>query len=230
MTGAHGVTAGAAPHSAGAGSLSVWRSGSVVRTRLLPTRLSSRSSTSRPGSPTTASAADRAHHVSTVIRPALAQGRWVLSDRFTDATFAFQGGGRGVDSARIATLEDWVQQGLQPDLTLLFDAPTEVAHARMAGERQLDRFEQEAAAFHQRVRAAYLARAAAGYIAAHNDLAGDEAAFERRGQRGQGLASLRRVRLRDGGGAGGDAIGRVRRIGDGEVADAARPDAPAAPP
>lgn len=105
--------------------------------------------------------AARCEHVQTVIRPALASGRWVLSDRFTDATFAFQGGGRGVDSARIATLEDWVQQGLQPDLTLLFDAPTEVAHARMAGERQLDRFEQEAAAFHQRVRAAYLARAAA---------------------------------------------------------------------
>lgn len=105
--------------------------------------------------------AARCEHVQTVIRPALASGRWVVSDRFTDATFAFQGGGRGVDSARIATLEDWVQQGLQPDLTLLFDAPTEVAHARMAGERQLDRFEQEAAAFHQRVRAAYLARAAA---------------------------------------------------------------------
>ncbi len=105
--------------------------------------------------------AARCEHVHTVIRPALAQGRWVLSDRFTDATFAFQGGGRGVDPARIAVLEHWVQQGLQPDLTLLFDAPIDVAHARMAGARELDRFEQEAQAFHQRVRDAYLARAAA---------------------------------------------------------------------
>ena len=105
--------------------------------------------------------AARMQHIEEVIRPALAVGTHVVSDRFTDATFAYQGGGRGVPLQDIRILEDWVQQGLQPDLTLLFDAPTEVAHARMAGERQLDRFEQEAAAFHQRVRAAYLARAAA---------------------------------------------------------------------
>lgn len=105
--------------------------------------------------------AARCEHVRTVIRPALAAGRWVLSDRFTDASFAFQGGGRGVAAERIAALESWVQQGLQPDLTLLFDVPLSVAQDRMAGTRQLDRFEQEQADFHQRVRQAYLDRAAA---------------------------------------------------------------------
>ena len=85
----------------------------------------------------------------------------MVSDRFTDSTFAFQGGGRGVPEARIAELERWVQQGLQPDLTLLFDVPLDVAKQRMAGNRQLDRFEQEKADFHQRVRDAYLRRAAA---------------------------------------------------------------------
>ena len=105
--------------------------------------------------------AARQEHLDRVIRPALAAGRWVLSDRFTDATYAFQGGGRGVPFDRIAVLEDWVQQGLQPDLTLLFDTPLAVAQARMQGERELDRFEREAADFHQRVRDAYLVRAAA---------------------------------------------------------------------
>lgn len=105
--------------------------------------------------------ASRQQLVSSVIRPALQAGRWVVSDRFTDSTFAFQGGGRGVPTERIAALEDWVQQGLQPDLTLLFDVPLDVASQRMAGSRQLDRFEQEKADFHQRVRDAYLQRAAA---------------------------------------------------------------------
>jgi len=105
--------------------------------------------------------ASRQQLLSSLIRPALAAGRWVVSDRFTDSTFAFQGGGRGVPMARIAQLEDWVQQGLQPDLTFLFDVPLEVASQRMAGSRQLDRFEQEKADFHQRVREAYLQRAAA---------------------------------------------------------------------
>ncbi|WP_199102579.1 dTMP kinase [Aquitalea sp. ASV11] len=105
--------------------------------------------------------ASRQQLVSSVIRPALQAGRWVVSDRFTDSTFAFQGGGRGVPTERIAALEDWVQQGLQPDLTLLFDVPLDVAKQRMAGSRQLDRFEQEKADFHQRVRDAYLQRAAA---------------------------------------------------------------------
>ncbi|HJU50175.1 MAG TPA: dTMP kinase [Pseudogulbenkiania sp.] len=106
--------------------------------------------------------AARQEHIARVIEPALAAGRWVVSDRFTDATFAYQGGGRGLAFERIRALEDWVQQGLQPDLTLLFDVPLEVAAHRMAGgERVLDRFEQEAADFHARVRAAYLQRAAA---------------------------------------------------------------------
>ncbi|SME97603.1 dTMP kinase [Pseudogulbenkiania subflava] len=106
--------------------------------------------------------AARQEHIARVIEPALAAGRWVVSDRFTDATFAYQGGGRGLPFARIEALEDWVQQGLQPDLTLLFDVPLEVAARRMAGgERVLDRFEQEAADFHARVRAAYLQRASA---------------------------------------------------------------------
>lgn len=103
--------------------------------------------------------ASRQQLVSSLIRPALQAGRWVVSDRFTDSTFAFQGGGRGVPAERIAILENWVQQGLQPDLTLLFDVPLDVASQRMAGSRQLDRFEQEQADFHQRVRDAYLQRA-----------------------------------------------------------------------
>lgn len=104
--------------------------------------------------------AARQAHLDAVIRPALARGDWVLSDRFTDATYAFQGGGRGVPFARIATLENWVQQGLQPDRTFLFDVPLATAQARMHGVRQLDRFEQEASDFHARVRDAYLRRAA----------------------------------------------------------------------
>ncbi|HET6718972.1 MAG TPA: dTMP kinase [Rhodocyclaceae bacterium] len=103
--------------------------------------------------------AARQSHLAEVIRPALAQGRWVVCDRFTDATYAYQGGGRGVSAARIEALEDWVQEGLQPDLTILFDLPFEVARQRIGGERQLDRFETEAADFHNRVRAAYQQRA-----------------------------------------------------------------------
>ncbi|KZE32764.1 dTMP kinase [Crenobacter luteus] len=105
--------------------------------------------------------AARQEHLDRVIRPALAAGRWVVCDRFTDATFAYQGGGRGVPFERIAVLEQWVQRGLSPDLTLLFDLSTELAAARMAASRALDRFEREARDFHERVRGAYLARAAA---------------------------------------------------------------------
>lgn len=105
--------------------------------------------------------ASRQEHIQRVIRPALAAGRWVVSDRFTDSSFAYQGGGRGLPAARIAVLEDWVQQGLQPDLTLLFDVPIEVAKARMTDERTLDRIEREQQDFHQRARQAYLDRAAA---------------------------------------------------------------------
>lgn len=103
--------------------------------------------------------AARQSHLTEVIRPALARGDWVVCDRFTDATHAYQGGGRGVPGERIDLLEHWVQDGLQPDLTILFDLPYEVARQRIGGERQLDRFETEAADFHRRVRAAYLARA-----------------------------------------------------------------------
>jgi dTMP kinase len=105
--------------------------------------------------------AARREHLEAVIEPALARGDWVVSDRFTDASFAYQGGGRGLALDKLARLEEWVQEGFQPDLTLLFDLPIGVAAQRMAGAaRQLDRFEQEKADFHERVRAAYLQRAA----------------------------------------------------------------------
>ena len=105
--------------------------------------------------------AARREHLEAVIKPALARGDWVVCDRFTDASFAYQGGGRGLATARLAVLENWVQDGFQPDLTLLFDLPVDIAAERMAGAaRELDRFEQEQADFHERVRAAYLRRAA----------------------------------------------------------------------
>lgn len=105
--------------------------------------------------------AARCEHLTQVIAPALARGEWVLCDRFTDATFAYQGGGRGIDPARLEVLEHWVQRGLQPGLTLLFDLPCEVAAQRLAASGgDPDRFEREQADFFNRVRAAYLARAA----------------------------------------------------------------------
>jgi dTMP kinase len=104
--------------------------------------------------------AARREHIAQVIAPALAEGRWVVSDRFTDATYAYQGAGRGMAKDRIAALERWVQDGLQPDLTLVFDAPVEVALARLAKDRG-DRFELENKSFFERVRAAYLERAQA---------------------------------------------------------------------
>lgn len=105
--------------------------------------------------------AARSEHLRQVIAPALARGAWVVCDRYTDATYAYQGGGRELGAARVAELEHWLQPPLRPDLTWLFDVPLAVARARMAGERQLDRFEQEAEAFFERTRAAYHARAAA---------------------------------------------------------------------
>jgi dTMP kinase len=105
--------------------------------------------------------AARRDHLRTVIEPALARGDWVLSDRFTDATFAYQGGGRGFDLGTLGTLEDWVQGGRQPDLTLLFDLPPAVAAERLRAARQPDRFEAQDAAFFERVRQAYLDRMAA---------------------------------------------------------------------
>jgi len=103
--------------------------------------------------------AARQEHLSTVILPALERGAYVLSDRFTDASFAYQHGGRGLAAERIAQLEQWVQQGLQPDLTLLFDVPVEVSVQRLAAARTPDKFERESADFFRRIRTAYLARA-----------------------------------------------------------------------
>ena len=105
--------------------------------------------------------AARCEHLHQVILPALAAGSWVLSDRFSDASFAYQGGGRGLDLRRIESLENWVQQGLQPDLTLVFDLSVDEAkRRRMAATAAPDRFEQEDLDFFSRVRSVYLERAA----------------------------------------------------------------------
>lgn len=104
--------------------------------------------------------AARAQHLDQVIRPALVAGKTVLCDRFTDATYAYQGGGRGLGEERIAVLENFVQGALRPDLTLVFDLPVEVGLARAAARGQLDRFEREGRAFFEAVRQAYLRRAA----------------------------------------------------------------------
>jgi dTMP kinase len=105
--------------------------------------------------------AARAEHLAKVIRPSLEAGEWVLCDRFTDATYAYQGGGRGIEASRIAALEDWVQGKLRPDLVVLLDIDPEVGLARAASRSDKDRFEQEDAAFFHRVRRVYLDRAAA---------------------------------------------------------------------
>ena len=105
--------------------------------------------------------AARREHIARVIVPALESGRCVVSDRFTDATYAYQGGGRGLSLDRIAMLEEWVHGGLQPDLTLYFDLPIEIARQRLAdSQAALDRFERENTVFFERVRATYLERAA----------------------------------------------------------------------
>ena len=103
--------------------------------------------------------AARAQHLQQVIRPALAKGSVVLCDRFTDATYAYQGGGRGLSIERIAQLEQFVQDELRPNLTLIFDLPVEVGLARAAARGRLDRFEQEGRGFFEAVRQAYLQRA-----------------------------------------------------------------------
>lgn len=105
--------------------------------------------------------AARAQHLAEVIRPALARGAVVLCDRFTDATYAYQGGGRGLSHDRIATLETFVQGDLRPDLTLVFDLPVEVGLARATARGRLDRFEQEGRTFFDAVRSTYLKRAEA---------------------------------------------------------------------
>ena len=105
--------------------------------------------------------AARQEHLAGLIWPALARGAWVVSDRFTDASYAYQCGGRGIAVERIAALETWVQRDFQPDLTLLFDVPSDVAEARRSAARVADRFERETDSFFNRVRTAYLARAQA---------------------------------------------------------------------
>ena len=103
--------------------------------------------------------AARREHIAQIIEPALSRGAWVLSDRFTDATYAYQSGGRGVLANKVIELEAWVQGGLQPDLTLLFDVPVEVSVARLASARTPDKFERESADFFTKIRNAYLDRA-----------------------------------------------------------------------
>lgn len=104
--------------------------------------------------------AARSQHLSSVIIPTLSRGDWVVCDRFTDATFAYQGGGRGLDWERISQLEQMVQGDLRPDLTLLLDVPVEIGMERARQRGELDRFEQEQLSFFERVRQAYLKRAA----------------------------------------------------------------------
>jgi dTMP kinase len=103
--------------------------------------------------------AARREHLAQVIEPALARGDWIISDRFTDASFAYQGGGRKLALDKLRVLEQWVHPRLQPDLTVLFDVPLEVARARLDSTRVLDKFEQERADFFEGARAGYLQRA-----------------------------------------------------------------------
>jgi len=104
--------------------------------------------------------AARREHLAKLIEPALARGEWVICDRFSDATYAYQGGGRGLDRTKFLILEHWVHEHLQPDLTLLFDLPLDIARKRIVlANRVLDKFEQERVDFHERVRQAYLERA-----------------------------------------------------------------------
>jgi dTMP kinase len=105
--------------------------------------------------------AARREHLEQVIKPALARGVYVISDRFTDATFAYQWGGRGVAAEKIRQLESWVQGDFQPDITLLFDVPVAVSTQRLAGARDPDRFERENTDFFERIRQSYLERASA---------------------------------------------------------------------
>lgn len=99
--------------------------------------------------------ASRLEHIEQLIKPALHAGKWVISDRFSDASFAYQGGGRGLDWGKLTQLEQWVHGDLQPALTLFFDVPVEVARQRLSNNASLDRFEQEQADFFERVRAGY---------------------------------------------------------------------------
>ena len=127
--------------------------GEELRALLLDSRL-----TMHPETEALLMFAARREHLDKVIIPALARGDWVVSDRFADASFAYQGGGRLVKITKLENLEQWTQGALQPDLTLYFDVPVELGQQRIAGIKSADRFEKEQTEFFQRVRAAYLAR------------------------------------------------------------------------
>lgn len=124
----------------------------TIRTQLLSVPM-------EPSTETLLFFAARSEHIAKVIRPALERGAWVLSDRFTDATYAYQVGGRGFSSQKVEELEKWTHGDLEPDCTVLFDVAPEVAATRLAASRQLDRFEKENLDFFVRVRQAYLDRA-----------------------------------------------------------------------
>lgn len=126
--------------------------GEVIRKELLSVEMD-------PATETLLFFASRAEHIAKVIRPAVERGAWVLSDRFTDATYAYQVGGRGFPAHKVEELEKWTQSDLQPDRTVLFDIDPEVAAQRVAQARNLDRFEKENLDFFTRVRNAYLTRA-----------------------------------------------------------------------
>jgi dTMP kinase len=127
--------------------------GEKLRTLLLDNRL-----TMHPETETLLMFAARREHLDKVIFPALARGDWVVSDRFTDASFAYQGGGRQVDGAKLENLEQWAQGVFQPDLTLYLDVPVALGQQRTASIKSADRFEREQTEFFQRTRLAYLAR------------------------------------------------------------------------
>lgn len=126
--------------------------GEVIRKELLSVSMA-------PATETLLFFASRAEHIAQVIRPAIERGAWVLSDRFTDATYAYQVGGRGFPAHKVEELERWTQGELQPDRTVLFDIEPAVAAERVAKARNLDRFEKENLEFFTRVRNAYLTRA-----------------------------------------------------------------------
>lgn len=126
--------------------------GEVIRKELLSVEMD-------PATETLLFFASRAEHIAKVIRPAVERGAWVLSDRFTDATYAYQVGGRGFPAQKVEELEKWTQGDLQPDRTVLFDIDPEAAAQRVAQARNLDRFEKENLDFFTRVRNAYLTRA-----------------------------------------------------------------------
>lgn len=126
--------------------------GEVIRKELLSVSMD-------PATETLLFFASRAEHIAQVIKPALNRGAWVLSDRFTDATYAYQVGGRGFPAHKVEELERWTHGDLQPDRTVLFDIDPQVAAQRVAQARSMDRFEKESLDFFTRVRNAYLTRA-----------------------------------------------------------------------